>query len=277
MIRTEFDVLDEDDKVEGHDLSQFGYMSVHFVARLRRKYVGPRYDSIQGVAFEIQVRTILMDAWANVSHYLDYKGDTSVPSDLRKDFYALSGLFYVADKHFELFALETANSRQVARESIDADAELDIELNLDTFLAYLATKFPDRQHATPADVSELVEEIAPYGYSTLRDVDRDIDRGLRATLAYENDDPPSLAPEDEGFNPDLEHKDQPTRYVDVGMVRASLSMANPAYRAGRHSPSATRNIRTSWSNSLGIAQRGRGGQVPRARDAFVLASVAASP
>ena len=49
--------------------------------------------------FEIQVRTIAQDAWDSVSHYLDYKNN-SIRDELKRDFYALSGLFYVADTHF---------------------------------------------------------------------------------------------------------------------------------------------------------------------------------
>jgi putative GTP pyrophosphokinase len=102
-IRECFDVITEDNKIEGQPSSSFGYMSVHFVARMKQEYKGPRYDLVSGVPFEIQVRTIAMDAWAAASHYLDYKTDIDVPKELRKDFYALSGLFYVADRHFEMF------------------------------------------------------------------------------------------------------------------------------------------------------------------------------
>jgi putative GTP pyrophosphokinase len=68
----------------------------------QKGHSGPRYDPLKHLRFEVQVRTIVMDAGAAVSHHLDYKGGTSVPSELRKDFYALSGLFYVADQHFEV-------------------------------------------------------------------------------------------------------------------------------------------------------------------------------
>ena len=57
---------------------------------------------LHGIKFEIQCRTILQNAWASVSHRLAYKGEASIPEALRKDFHALAGLFYVADKHFEL-------------------------------------------------------------------------------------------------------------------------------------------------------------------------------
>src|SRR5689334_10659718 len=58
VIRDTFEVLSENDKIEGAEVSSFGYMSVHFVARMKQAYTGPRYDNIAGLLFEIQVRTI---------------------------------------------------------------------------------------------------------------------------------------------------------------------------------------------------------------------------
>jgi len=57
-----------------------------------------------------------MDAWATVSHYLDYKTDADVPLGLRKDFQALSGLFYLADTHFEMFYGATGRSQQETKD-----------------------------------------------------------------------------------------------------------------------------------------------------------------
>src|SRR5438067_2538057 len=45
-IRSCFEVVGEDNKIEGEPASSFGYMSVHFVSRLKREYKGPRYDRL---------------------------------------------------------------------------------------------------------------------------------------------------------------------------------------------------------------------------------------
>lgn len=103
VIKRDFDFIREADTVGGQDVSRFGYMSLHVIVHMKSTYTGPRYDSVSGKPFEIQIRTILMDAWANVSHHLQYKNDTDVPTELLRDFHALSGLFYVADTHFEMF------------------------------------------------------------------------------------------------------------------------------------------------------------------------------
>jgi putative GTP pyrophosphokinase len=225
VIRSEFEVLSEDNRIEHEDEASFGYMSAHFVIRMKSSYVGPRYDDIKGLRAEIQVRTILMDAWANVSHYLDYKSESSIPTDLRRDFFALSGLFYVADKHFQLFYQERAASKRRAEATIGSnEPNLDQELNFDTLQAYLHRRFPDRRHAASNTVSDLVEELVNAGYNTLEQVDKDIDRGVRVFSIYEDDRIE-------------ERKLGEQRFADVAAARLSIALANKEYGKTRRQPS----------------------------------------
>lgn len=172
-LRETFDVVLEEDKVAGtHSESEFGYMSHHLTCQIPQSFTGPRYDGLKDLRCEVQVRTILMDAWANVSHYLDYKGESSIPAELQRDFYALSGLFYIADKHFQIFYSGSVDSQKAAVKTVGQDATLDIPLNLDTLHAYLLEKYPDRKSASRADVSEMVEELAEFNFKTLAEVDK---------------------------------------------------------------------------------------------------------
>ena len=45
IVRQEFTVLSEDNKIEGSEVSTFGYMSLHFTVTLKSEYVGPRYTA----------------------------------------------------------------------------------------------------------------------------------------------------------------------------------------------------------------------------------------
>lgn len=93
VINQTFEVIERKDKTNDSGNDVFGYMGTHFIVKLKVEPV------INRVPFEIQVRTISQDAWASVSHHLDYKNKL-IPEKLAKDFHALSGLFYVADTHF---------------------------------------------------------------------------------------------------------------------------------------------------------------------------------
>ncbi|HAX99042.1 MAG TPA: hypothetical protein DCY12_09210 [Candidatus Atribacteria bacterium] len=100
IICEEFEVFQEDDKASEMEPNMFGYMDLHLKAKLKSSFESPDGEKVKQIPFEIQVRTITQDAWASISHYLDYKKESLIPEQLKKDFYALSGLFYVADTHF---------------------------------------------------------------------------------------------------------------------------------------------------------------------------------
>jgi putative GTP pyrophosphokinase len=114
IIHREFDVFEEDDKVDNSEVDIFGYMSLHYKAKLK----------------VIQVRTIAQDAWASISHYLDYKQESFLPFQLRRDFHALSGLFYVADTHFSMLRQEQSKffvkktlKKEVAQQNNQGDGD----------------------------------------------------------------------------------------------------------------------------------------------------------
>ena len=224
IIRETFTVLDEDDKIEGSNADSFGYMSVHFVCVLMATNVGPRYRGLHGMKFEVQCRTILQDAWANVSHRLAYKGEASIPASLRKDFHALAGLFYIADRHFELFFLESLGTRAEAVESLmqvgKTPEYADLPINRDTVEAFLANRFPERENAPLDIISEFVEELVEVGYSSIRRLANDINRAAVAVETYERDSPPKDA-----------ETDEVTRYAGVGFARTALGFSNSEYEA----------------------------------------------
>ena len=213
IIRDHFEVIEEDDKIEGQQVSSFGYMSFHFTAQMKTSYAGPRYDAILGLPLEIQIRTIAMDAWAATSHYLDYKSDSDVPSDLRRDFYALSGLFYVADRHFEMFFRSRQTVRQEIQRTLNSpDPLFEQELNLDSLAAYLKSRFPDREHLDPDDVSGILSELKDFGYHTVLDVDKLIQTQWKWFIAREVSNPPS----------DSQDASRKVRFADVGALRVML-------------------------------------------------------
>lgn len=81
IVKNEFDVFEEDDKINDVELNIFGYMSIHLKTKLKHNLERKKRD-IDDIPFEIQIRTIAQDAWASISHYLDYKGENIIPKEL---------------------------------------------------------------------------------------------------------------------------------------------------------------------------------------------------
>lgn len=224
VIDDEFDVVDKDDKIKGGSASDFGYMSYHVIVKMKPEYAGPRYDLIKDIPFEIQIRTIAMDAWAATSHYLSYKSDVDIPKELKKDFYALSGLFYVADTHFEMFFKEI----QVERKAIGKKAKLkngllEYEINYETLRAYLMEKYPDRIESETVfekSLSECVEELTSAGYLRISQLEEILKKTQKAFLQFEKDTPP--------------HGDQVQKYSVIGILRISLFIYDDDYVVSAH-------------------------------------------
>jgi ppGpp synthetase/RelA/SpoT-type nucleotidyltranferase len=99
IVRDAFEVIKEDDKPGKTPVESFGYSAPHFDVRLPE---GVGRDEIGRLAFEIQIRTICQEAWASISHLLVYKRRIEVAGSVKRDFYALNALFYVADTHFDM-------------------------------------------------------------------------------------------------------------------------------------------------------------------------------
>jgi len=220
IIETQFAIHAKDNKIYSKP-DAFGYLSVHYVGSLPTTVSGPRYDELKELKFEIQLRTIAMHSWATISHYLDYKSPLAIPSHLRKDFNALSALFYVADTHFEIFFRSSQQAKEAAEQKAESLPEIGKEeINLDTLAAYLVKKYPDRAHPDPKTVSKLVEELQSVGYTRIEQLDVALQRSARAFEAYEKDYPPG----------DRKRRGRVGRFADVGLVRISLTIADPAYR-----------------------------------------------
>ena len=188
FINRSFDIHNEDNKLADTEISQFGYQSIHYIVSLKDHCSGPRYDGLRNLVAEVQVRTIAMDAWATISHYLDYKTESDVPRELRKDLYALSGLFYVADTHFQMFY---QGSKESFREAIKHDSVdknlLSLELNLDTLRSYAKAKLKDREISSPDFFSTLLSEIKALGINSIKALDVALDSCLEAGELYEKE------------------------------------------------------------------------------------------
>jgi ppGpp synthetase/RelA/SpoT-type nucleotidyltranferase len=173
------DLISKSFEVESMDTSrtrsetQFGYMADHYIVKLSRDCKGKRYDDLKSLNCEIQVRTVVMDAWASVSHHLAYKKETDIPSTLRKDFNAVSGLLYAADTHFELFKEGVKKSKEQLLNSLRSDnLDLGQEINLDSLGAYLRWRFPERERYSVSTYSDLVSDLNKFEYFTIGELDK---------------------------------------------------------------------------------------------------------
>lgn len=109
------------DKLRKTDATSFGYRSLHYVCALPGSGLDPTFR------FEIQVRTALQHAWAEVEHDLGYKVD-SVPAALRRRFSRVASLLEIADEEFVSIRRELAAYQRSLTEQVkDAQQHVPID------------------------------------------------------------------------------------------------------------------------------------------------------
>lgn len=112
MLSSHFQVLETIHK-GSQRVSEFGYESTHLV--LAWPWADQNLDLLPGASWvmEVQVRTILQDAWAEVEHELIYKGDWSLPNEsAKRKLAAIAAALTLADTVFQELRVEVREIRQ---------------------------------------------------------------------------------------------------------------------------------------------------------------------
>jgi ppGpp synthetase/RelA/SpoT-type nucleotidyltranferase len=173
IIRSEFAVVEDVDKLDELGVDQFGYGARHLTLRLGKSSSGARYDDLKQYVCEVQVRTVVQDAWAIIQHHMVYKRESQVPSQLQRKLNSLAGLFETVDDQFGRIREDRDAYLNGVRESTSAPATfLETELNLDSFTEYLKWKFPGRPVETWNGQARLILDVLlSAGHKQLKDVD----------------------------------------------------------------------------------------------------------
>lgn len=177
IIVDSFHVVEIDDKSEGLGDDLMGYQGYHIIVRLGDKYLGPRYNDVKDLFCEIQVRTVLQDAWSKISHKLVYKSEASIPRQLRRNLNNVSSLMEIAQSVFDTVKVGQEEYMENLRRKVEAGDEiLSQEIDHHTLKEYSLQKFPE------LPVSEhwqdrLIADLDMSRYQTIADLDAIVTRG----------------------------------------------------------------------------------------------------
>ena len=143
------------DKRKLHEIDSFGYMSLHYICRTE----GSPYR------FEIQIRTLLQHAWANLHHDTGYKSGVEIPKDYLRNMNRLAGMLELADEQFSRIRTELTDYRRRVH-ALVASGNLDeVPLDGDSFRSYLELDpFGPLNRKIAAVNQAEIEEVSLLGY-----------------------------------------------------------------------------------------------------------------
>lgn len=179
IIRSIFNVDEKNssDSFARLSIDRMGYRSTHYVCDVgeQRSFM-MEYKSFKGLKFEIQVRTILQHAWANLTHDRNYKLGIKLPEHIQRKINLYSGMLEIADLGFSeivdniddyVSSLSDKSQEQLDGMYIDT-------LNLPPYIKMLCESngliLDDYFEGSPADLSILIEELEHLGVKKLNEI-----------------------------------------------------------------------------------------------------------
>ncbi|MBW7896477.1 MAG: hypothetical protein H3C27_15315 [Opitutaceae bacterium] len=190
VIEADFNVIEKIDKVEKMADDEFGYGALHYIVKLAKAASGARYDDLKDLKCEIQVRTVLQDAWAIIDHHLIYKKEQEAPRPFRRKLNSLAGLFETADSQFDLLREEREKYAKELTKTDLREKSHDTPLDLDVLWTYLAKKFPSIKPApNPKFLSAALNSLLQFEYKGTSTLDELLDRTAEARDAIRANHP----------------------------------------------------------------------------------------
>lgn len=180
IIEKLFDV-DKDNSLDQAQLlgsDRFGYRSVHYMAKFdKRRCELPEYKIYENSPFEIQIRSLLQHAWAEIEHDRNYKFSGKLPTELERRFYLVAGILESADHEFVSIAEEIDKYKDIVIDEIKRH-DLNISINTVSLQEYLSAKFERLieegllRKDFGDDAKLVVEELKLFGILRLYELDR---------------------------------------------------------------------------------------------------------
>lgn len=177
IIKKEFSILDSENKSEALGLKEFAYRSFHNIIKIKDSWCEtPNYRGLNKLKAEIQTRTILMHAWAEIEHKLNYKSDAQVPKDFQRKLFRLSAKFEEADEQFEELKTGISNYRKRIDNKTKSSSNFDLsqDFNIDSYDAFLNFHFPNNEY-DESRVNMSFEEMVEKGF-TFKDIEPIIEK-----------------------------------------------------------------------------------------------------
>lgn len=181
VLQEEF-LIDEDNssnKADVLETDKVGYLSVHYILQLNEKRLAlAEYKGYGQIKSEVQVRTLLQHAWAEIEHDRNYKFAGVLPNEIKRRFHLIAGVLEMMDREFDNLSRDIDEYASNMKKSVEQGI---YNLNIDSksLEQYVLKKFGEEKGISACVTGEIVsegvvEELLSFGYETIQDIDNDL-------------------------------------------------------------------------------------------------------
>ena len=178
----EVEITDKSNQLEKTD-DKFGYKSLHLQLVLKGKLEGvAEAHKFRNIKIELQIRTVIQDAWSMLDHKIKYK--KSIPQNLKRRINRLSALFEIADDEFLNIQKEITLEERRIDNRLKKGGRIEKSKVLDVFrFLFVALKYFPEYNFIEYKVDGFVQEILMQKSDF---TEGELDEALHKNLSYVN-------------------------------------------------------------------------------------------
>jgi ppGpp synthetase/RelA/SpoT-type nucleotidyltranferase len=197
LINKEFKIDDKNsiDK-RRQRTDQFSYRSLHIVISLSNtRSALTEYKAYENLKCEIQIRSILQHAWAEIEHDLGYKSKVSIPEISERSFNRLSALLETADIEFDRLKNELTEYENNVSQLIKENPE-EVAIDQASLVSFLHTNIVLNEainvitHITGAEIYSnndfqgIISRFNLFGIKTIKELDESLSSNKEVFLVF---------------------------------------------------------------------------------------------
>ncbi|WP_306393387.1 GTP pyrophosphokinase [Telluria beijingensis] len=164
--------IDKSAKLKSHE---FGYRSVHYICELGANRLAlPELTQYSKIVFEVQIRTVLQHAWAEIEHDRSYKFAGELAPAIKRRLNLLAGTLELVDREFNNLAREVDEHTNVAKEAVHSKELKNVELTSAALTELLLDNptivfMPGLTTINETLPASIFDEIRGFGINTLEE------------------------------------------------------------------------------------------------------------